>query len=198
MYEHISGQLKELNPAYAVLECNGVGYLLNISLYTYTSLADSNASEETCRLYAHLIVREDALTLYGFINQEEREHFRQLILVNGVGANTARMILSSLTPDELTDSIINEQVNTLKQVKGIGAKTAQRIILDLKDKLKKESPATDILSSEHNTQKNEALSALAMLGFQEGAAEQALNKVLKSMPADTSVEHIIKETLKSL
>lgn len=198
MYEHISGRLHELNPAYAVIDCQGVGYLLNISLYTFTSLSESVNTGDESKLYTHLVVREDALTLYGFINSQERENFRRLILVNGVGANTARMILSSLNPNELNEAIINEQVSTLKSVKGIGAKTAQRIILDLKDKLKKESNTTDILGSEHNTKRTEALSALTMLGFQEGVAEKALTKVLKSAPANTSVEQIIKETLKSL
>ncbi len=198
MYEHISGRLIEKNPAYAVIDSQGVGYFLNISLYTYTALNEKEKQGEFCKLYTHLVVREDAMILYGFINATERVLFRQLIQVNGVGANTARMILSSLSPDEIYEAILNEQVAVLKSVKGIGAKSAQRIILDLKDKIKKDTESVDILSGGHNTKRTEALSALTMLGFQESVAERALAKVLKSLPADTSVENLIKEALKTL
>ncbi|MFO8054709.1 MAG: Holliday junction branch migration protein RuvA [Bacteroidales bacterium] len=198
MYEHICGRLTEKNPAYAVIDCNGVGFFLHISLYTYTALNDQLKQAETCKLYTHLVVREDAMILYGFIDRQERALFRHLISVNGVGSNTARMILSSLTPGEITEAVLNEHSATLKSVKGIGAKSAQRIILDLKDKLKKETDPADILPSGHNTYRAEALSALAMLGFHESVAERALSKVLKTLPAESSVEDIIKEALKSL
>lgn len=198
MYEYVSGKLSELNPAYAVVDSQGVGYFLNISLNTFTALSKHAKNSENCKLLTHLVVREDAMILYGFFNDKERQLFRHLIMVNGVGANTARMILSSLSPDEVYEAILNEQVAILKTVKGIGAKSAQRIILDLKDKLKKDSENVDILNTGHNTKRSEALSALTMLGFQEGVAEKALAKVLRSVPADASVENIIKETLRSL
>lgn len=198
MYEHFSGKLTEINPAYAIIECAGVGYFLNISLHTFTALNDRGDKGEQCKLFAHLVVREDVMSLFGFIDQSERQLFRHLISVNGVGANTARMILSSLSPNEVYEAIVNEQVGILKSVKGIGAKSAQRIILDLKDRIKKDAETVDILSTEHNTARTEALSALTMLGFQESVAERALAKVLKSLPADSSVENIIKEALKTL
>ncbi|MCF8331279.1 MAG: Holliday junction branch migration protein RuvA [Bacteroidales bacterium] len=198
MYEYISGKLTEKNPAYAVIDSNGVGYFLNISLHTFTALSAKEKDGELCRLYTHLVVREDALILFGFFDIKERELFRQLISVNGVGANTARMILSSLSPDEVFDAILNDQVSVLKSVKGIGAKSAQRIILDLKDKLKKDTDSVDILNNEHNTKRTEALSALTMLGFNESIAEKALTKVIKTLPEDSSVEHTIKEALKHL
>lgn len=197
MYEHVSGKLTEKNPAYAVVESNGVGYFLNISLQTYTALSQKG-QEEDCKLYTHLVVREDALILYGFIDQKERELFRHLISVNGVGANIAQMILSSLNTSEVYEAILQEQIGTLKSVKGIGAKSAQRIILDLKDKLKKEQSDVDILESGYNTKRTEALSALTMLGFQESVAEKVLTKVIKSVPSDSSVEEITKEALKEL
>ena len=197
MYEHVSGKLTEKNPAYAVVESNGVGYFLNISLQTYTALSQKG-QEEDCKLYTHLVVREDALILYGFIDQKERELFRHLISVNGVGANIAQMILSSLNTSEVYEAILQEQIGTLKSVKGIGAKSAQRIILDLKDKLKKEQSDVDILESGYNTKRTEALSALTMLGFQESVAEKVLTKVIKSVPPDSSVEEITKEALKEL
>ncbi|MFW6019668.1 MAG: Holliday junction branch migration protein RuvA [Bacteroidales bacterium] len=198
MYEHISGKLTEKNPAYAVVESYGVGYFLNISLQTFTALSEKEHQGKQCTLFVHLVVREDALILYGFIDKKERELFRHLISVNGVGANTARMILSSLNTAEVYEAILQEQIATLKSVKGIGAKSAQRIILDLKDKLKKEQTNVDILDSGYNTKRTEALSALTMLGFQESAAEKVLSKIVKSVDPDSSVEDIIKEALKAL
>lgn len=197
MYEHITGKLWESTPATAVIHCYGVGYLMHISLYTFTALGEKDKNKDVT-LYTHLIVREDAHMLFGFASKKERELFRLLIGVNGVGANTARMILSSLSPEEVTEAILGGQVETLKSVKGIGAKSAQRIILDLKDRLKKGAEQGDILPSTHNTTRAEALSALTMLGFPESTADRALTKVLRSLPADASVENIIKEALKAL
>src|ERR1035438_2701843 len=156
MYDFIKGKLIEKNPAYAVIEANGVGYLLNISLHTYSQLKD----DENCLLFAHLAVREDAMLLFGFFDKEERELFRQLITVSGVGTNTARMILSSLSPDEVSQAIIREDSALLQHIKGIGLKTAQRIIIDLKDKLYKELIPHEKLGINHNTKKEEALSGL--------------------------------------
>ena len=155
MIAHIQGRLVELNPAYAVIECNGVGYILNISLNTYSKLGDS----ESCKLYSHLVVKEDSHTLYGFHSKLERKIFRLLISVSGVGASTARVILSSMLPEEIRDAIVSEDVVLIKSVKGIGAKTAQRIILDLKDKMLKAFDDIEITMKSGNRNREEALSS---------------------------------------
>lgn len=194
MYDFIKGKLVERNPAYAVIEANGVGYLMNISLHTYSLMKE----EEHCLLYAHLAVREDAMVLFGFFEKEERELFRQLISVSGVGTNTARMILSSLSPDEVSQAIIREDSVLLQRIKGIGLKTAQRIIIDLKDKLYKEFIPHEKLGIQHNTKKEEALSGLLILGFQKMMAEKALNKVIEVEGPALSVEQLIRNALKIL
>ena len=194
MYDFIKGKLVERNPAYAVIEANGVGYLMNISLHTYSLMKE----EEHCLLYAHLAVREDAMVLFGFFEKEERELFRQLISVSGVGTNTARMILSSLSPDEVSQAIIREDSVLLQRIKGIGLKTAQRIIIDLKDKLYKELIPHEKLGIQHNTKKEEALSGLLILGFQKTMAEKALNKVIEVEGPALSVEQLIRNALKIL
>jgi len=194
MYDFIKGKLVEKNPAYAVIEANGVGYLMNISLHTYSLMKE----KEHCMLYAHLAVREDAMVLFGFFEKEERELFRQLISVSGVGTNTARMILSSLSPDEVSQAIIREDSVLLQRIKGIGLKTAQRIIIDLKDKLYKEFIPHEKLGIQHNTKKEEALSGLLILGFQKMMAEKALNKVLEVEGPALSVEQLIRNALKIL
>jgi len=194
MYSYIEGRLVEKTPTFAVIECNGVGYDLNISLYTFSKIKDS----EQCKLYTHLSIKEDAHTLYGFFEEEERYLFRQLISVSGVGASTARMMLSSLTPEEISTAIKAANVSLLQSIKGIGSKTAQRIILDLKDKLGKGSSNNEIIFTEHNTKREEALSALITLGFNKGAVEKVLEKIIRSEPANITVEHIIKLALKNL
>jgi holliday junction DNA helicase RuvA len=194
MYDYIKGKLVEKNPAYAVVEANGIGYLLNISLHTYSLLKE----DENCILYAHLAVREDAMLLFGFADTEERELFRQLITVSGVGTNTARMILSSLSPDEVCQAIVSGNAPALQRIKGIGAKTAQRIIIDLKDKLSKELIPHENLGILHNTKKNEALSGLIILGFQKSVAEKALNKAIETEGSALSVEQLIRHALKIL
>jgi len=194
MYDFIKGKLVEKNPAYAVIEANGVGYLMNISLHTYSLMKE----EEHCLLYAHLAVREDAMVLFGFFEKEERELFRQLISVSGVGTNTARMILSSLSPDEVSQAIIREDSVLLQRIKGIGLKTAQRIIIDLKDKLYKELIPHEKLGIQHNTKTEEALSGLLILGFQKMMAEKALNKVIEVEGPALSVEQLIRNALKIL
>ena len=194
MYAYFKGKLVEKNPTEAIIDCNGVAYHLNISLQTFTAIKD----REDCKLFAHLVVREDAQMLYGFATEGERTVFRQLISVSGVGANTARMILSSMTTEEVFAAIIGENVAALQAVKGIGAKTAKRIILDLKDKIAKDGQTAEILSPAHNTNKEEALSALVMLGFARGAADKALNKVIKNEGLSLSVEDLIRLALKNL
>ena len=194
MYSYFEGKLVDISPAAAVVECNGVGYALNISLNTYSKLKD----KETCRMFSHMVVREDALVLYGFADERERLVFRQLISVSGVGANTARLILSSLSPDEVAEAIITENVRVLQSIKGIGTKSAQRIIVDLKDKMGKDDGMHEFLGLAHNTAKDEALSALIMLGFNKIQAAKALDNIIKVSPSGLTVEHLIKEALKIL
>ena len=194
MIHHINGRLVEKAPTHAIIEAGGVGYFINISLLTYSKLKDT----EACMLYTHLSVKEDSHTLYGFAEKTEREIFRKLISVNGVGATTARIMLSSLTSDEIKAAIISGDVDTLKSIKGIGIKSAQRIIVDLKDKLGKiEGLEENILTFNNNTHKDEALSALLALGFTKNVVEKVLIKVLKAQP-DLDVEGLIKGALKNL
>lgn len=195
MYSHFEGRLTEKTPTYAVVECAGVGYLLHISLNTYSKLADA----ESAKLYAHLSIREDAHVLFGFADEEERELFRQLISVSGVGPSTARMILSSMAPAEVTQAIHTGNVSALKAVKGIGEKSAQRIIVDLKGRFGKSdsSLAANFLQANNKT-REEALTALVMLGFARNTAEKAVDKVYKTEGNVVSVEQLIKQALKNL
>ncbi|MBP6968510.1 MAG: Holliday junction branch migration protein RuvA [Bacteroidota bacterium] len=193
MYEFISGEIAELNPAMVVLQTGGVGYSIHISLNTFSALN----GQKQVKIYTHLIVREDAHLLYGFAGKAERELFRNLLSVSGVGAATALMMLSSLSTDEIVSAINTENVTLLKSVKGIGIKTAQRIIIDLKDKVARGTPAEQILIPANNTIRNEALSALVMLGFARKNAEPALDRIIRENPA-ASVETVIKLTLKRL
>ena len=194
MIHHIKGRLTEKSPTHAVIEAGGVGYFLNISLVTFSKISN----DENCTLYTHLSIKEDAHTLYGFAEKSEREIFRKLILVSGVGASTARVMLSSLSSDEITAAIITGDVDTLKSIKGIGAKSAQRIIVDLKDKLGKiEGLEQNILTFSNNSSRDESLSALLALGFTKNSVDKVLNNVLKAQP-DLGVEGLIKEALKNL
>lgn len=193
MIAHLKGRLIEKNPTDVVIECNGVGYALNISLHTYSKIT----SEENITLYTHLLVREDAHTLYGFADKTEREIFRLLISVNGVGAGIARTMLSSISPLQIRDAIAANDVATIQSIKGIGAKTAQRVLLDLKDKILKVYGIDEVSSSINNTNKNEALSALEVLGFARKQAEKVVDTILKNNPEYT-VEAIIKNALKNL
>ena len=193
MFEFIRGTIIEMNPASIVIEAGGIGYFVNISLNTYSKL---NGQKET-KLLLHQIVREDAHILYGFADKGERDLFRNLISVNGVGANTAIMMLSSFNTDELIAAVTTENVVVLKAVKGIGAKTAQRIIIDLKDKLGKIADTGQFLLSPDNTIRNESLSALVMLGFAKKNAEKVVAKILQEQPG-AAVESVIKQALKRL
>ncbi len=193
MIEHIQGKLVEKNPTSATIDCNGVGYLINISLNTFSKIPD----EENLKLFTHFVVREDANLLYGFYEKEEREIFRMLISVNGVGVNTARVILSTLSPSQAQEAIQTENVDQLKAVKGIGAKTAQRIILDLRDKIGNNIEISDISLPKHNSNKEEALSALEVLGFARKQSLKVVDKFLKNEPGLT-VEELIKSALKVL
>ena len=193
MIAHIKGRLIEKTPTYVVIECGGVGYEVKISLNTFSKLGES----EVCSLFTHFVVREDAQLLYGFKETSERELFRLLISVSGVGSATAMMILSSLSPDETKQAIINNDVATLKSVKGIGAKSAERIIIDLRDKIGRVESSATISLPTNNTVKEEALSALVMLGFSKNPAEKALNKIMTG-GEELTVEELIKRTLKNL
>ncbi len=193
MYEFIRGKLVEKNPAFIVLENNGVGYLLHISLYTFSKIK----SQDEAHIFIHFHVREDAQVMYGFADENERELFRHLLTVSGVGANTARLILSSLTTEEVYDAITNGKSAVLQSVKGIGGKTAQRIVIDLSDKLQKAGIEVEKVDVSHNTIREEALSGLLILGFNKATAEKAINKVLKQ-DATASVEDLIKKVLKIL
>ncbi len=193
MYDYLKGKLVEKNPTYVVIDVNGVGYMVNISLTTYSKIKD----KEDIKIFIHFVVREDAQLLYGFADENERLLFVQLITVSGVGANTARLILSSLSTEEAFDAIVLSKTEVLQGVKGIGGKTAQRIIIDLKDKLIKSGIDIEKLDQTHNTIREEALSGLLILGFHKPSAEKAIDKVLKAGEV-VDVEGLIKEVLKML
>ncbi|MBI5218786.1 MAG: Holliday junction branch migration protein RuvA [Bacteroidia bacterium] len=193
MYDYIKGRLTEVTPTYAVIENSGIGYIVNISLNTFSKLKPETES----KLYLHQVIREDAHLFFGFSDKKEREIFRLLISVNGIGANTARMMLSSLSGDEIQMAILNSDVNLLKSIKGIGIKTAQRVVIELKDKLDKGSFGEEILLPQNNTLRNESFSALIMLGFPKAAVEKSISKVLTEEP-DISVEELVKKALKFL
>lgn len=194
MYDYIDGQLAFKCPAYVVIDAGGVGYHINISLNTFSAIQD----QERCKLYTWLHVKEDAHTLYGFHDAGERRLFLHLISVSGIGANTGRMILSSITPIEIQTAIVKGDVPLIQRIKGIGPKSAQRIILELQDKLKKEGPDSLITVPQHTTVREEALSALVMLGFNKAVAEKTLGQAVNNSTENLTVEQLIKIALKSL
>lgn len=193
MITHIQGRLIEKNPTNVVIETNGIGYLLHISLHTFSQIPE----EEQLKLFTHLQVKEDSHTLFGFSSLAEREIFRLLLSVSGIGASTARIMLSSLTPKQVREGIASGDVALIQSIKGIGAKTAQRIILDLKDKILKIYDIDEVSVSKGNTNKDEALSALEVLGYTKKQAERVLDKIIIAQP-DATVETIIKQALKNL
>jgi len=193
MITHIEGRLVEKSPTDVIIDCNGVGYFINISLYTFSNLPES----ENVKLYTHLLVREDSHTLYGFSSVVEREIFRLLISVSGVGANIARTMLSSLSPEQVMEAIAHNDITTIQSVKGIGSKTSQRVVLDLRDKILKVYSMDEDSVVSSNTNKNEALSALDTLGFARKQVEKVCDDIIKHDP-EASVETIIKQALKNL
>lgn len=194
MIEYIKGNIAELTPAFVVIDCNGIGYGINISLNTYSAIQRLNS----CKLFIYEAIREDAYILYGFADKQERELFLLLISVSGIGGNTARMILSALSPNELCNVISSENANLLKTVKGIGLKTAQRVIIDLKDKIKTTGGDALGVGSLLNTEiQDEAVSALTMLGFNTAASQKVVIAILKEEP-HAPVEQVIKLALKRL
>ncbi|UKT63212.1 Holliday junction branch migration protein RuvA [Pedobacter mucosus] len=194
MYAYIDGKLTFKNPAYVVVETGGIGYHINISLNTYSALADV----ERCKLYTWVHVKEDSHTMYGFAEEGERRLFLHLISVTGIGPGTGRMILSSITPIEIQTAIVKADLPLIQKIKGLGAKTAQRLVLELQDKLKKEGVDSLISMPQHNTIKDEALSALVMLGFAKQTAEKTIDQILKVTEGTLSVEQLIKQALKNL
>ncbi len=191
MISMLNGRMVEKNPTELVVDCGGVGYEVKISLNTFSQLG----SEESVRIYTQFIVREDAQLLYGFATKEEREMFNHLISVSGIGPNTAMIMLSSLTPHEVAQAIQTEDVRTIQSIKGIGAKTAQRVIIDLKGKVLKFSSESENVSATNNTNRFDALTALASLGFDKKAAEKVLDKIDNGQ---LTVEQLIKDALKLL
>ena len=194
MYAYIDGKLTFKSAAFVVIDAGGVGYHINISLNTYAKLKDS----ERCKLFTWLHVKEDAHTLYGFAEEGERKLFLHLISITGIGPNTGRMMLSSITPEEIQNAIITGNVSLIQRIKGIGPKSAQRIVLELQDKLLKEGPDTLSAAPLNKTAKDEALAALVMLGFARNAAEKVLEQEIKNANDDLNVEQLIKIALKKL
>ena len=194
MITHIHGKLVEKTPTYVVVDVNGIGYKIKISLQTFSAI-----DGEFCKLYTHLSVKEDSHTLFGFFEESERHLFTNLISVSGVGPSTAQVILSTYSPDEIIHHITTADVKAIESIKGIGGKTAQRIIIDLKDKVAKGMPTSDLLFDKiDNTIREEALSALLALGFAKKAAESKIDKVLKSTPKIASVEELVKTALSQI
>jgi Holliday junction DNA helicase RuvA len=192
MITHLNGKLVEKNPTTLVVECSGVGYEVKISLTTYSAIKE----DESVKIYTQLIVREDAQLLYGFATKEERDVFNQLISVSGIGPNTAMIMLSSLSPEEVAHAIQSEDVKTIQSVKGIGAKTAQRVIIDLKDKMLKIAFTSENIFTLSNTNRIDALTALVSLGFDKKSVEKVFDKIIST--GEETVEQLIKEALKVL
>lgn len=193
MISYVKGLISLKTPAYVVVEAGGIGYHINISLNTYSKIEKL----ENVKLLTHLQVKEDSHTLYGFAEDVERDMFVKLISVSGIGANTARVLLSSMPPEEVRTAIVSEDVSAFKKVKGVGPKTAKRIILDLKDKVLKDSGETPLtLILPNNTARDEALQALVALGFNKIMVQKALNKIIREQPGLTNVEELIKAALK--
>ncbi len=191
MITHLSGKLVEKTPTHIVVECSGVGYLVKISLNTFSALG----KDENIKILTQFIVREDAQILYGFLKNSERDMFNHLISVSGIGPNTAILMLSSMSSDEIAQAIISENVDAIKSIKGIGLKTAQRVIVDLKSKMGQGDISSENIFSSNNTNRFEALTALSALGFDKKKAEMAINKV---MTDEQTVEELIKASLKIL
>mgnify|MGYP006159818893 FL=1 len=193
MIAHIQGKLVEKTPTDVVIDCNGVGYHINISLHTFSLLPQT----DFIKLYTYLQIKEDAHSLYGFVEKSERELFKLLLSVSGIGAGIARTMLSSLDPKQIIQAIANGDVGTVQSIKGIGNKTAQRVILDLRDKVLKIYDLDEISVAQHNINREESLSALEVLGYVRKNAEKVVDKILKENP-EASVEFIIKQALKNL
>lgn len=194
MYNHIKGKITEIAPTHIVVEAQGVGYFLHISLNTFTSIKDI---KDECKILVHLVVREDVMILFGFFDENERHLFRHLISVSGIGPNTARVILSSIQAIDIINAIVQKNTSLLQSIKGIGGKTAQRIVVELHDKLSKENIISEFSTNIHNTSRQEALSALIVLGFSKINVEKVLDKLLTE-ETEISAEELIRKALKVL
>ena len=194
MIAYIKGELVLKTPTYVIIESNGIGYQINISLQTFSALP----KEGICKLHTYLSIKEDSHSLYGFMEASEKTLFIHLISVSGIGPNTARTMLSSITAAEIRQAIIQENLPVIQGIKGIGPKSAKRLILELKDKMIKDTDEVSFSTVLHNTSREEALSALIMLGFSKSSAEKSIDKILSTESADISVEEIIKKALKEL
>jgi Holliday junction DNA helicase RuvA len=193
MIAHLQGKLVEKNPTEVIIDCNGVGYHVNISLHTYSLLPNS----EAIKLFTYLQIKEDSHTLFGFVEKSEREIFKMLLSVSGIGASIARTMLSSLEPKQIIQAIASGDLVTIQSIKGIGSKTAQRVLLDLKDKVLKLYDLDEVSMIQNNTNKDEALSALEVLGFVRKSSERVVDKIVKENP-EATLENIIKLALKNL
>ena len=193
MIAHIQGKLVEKTPTEVVIDCNGVGYHVNISLHTYSLLPKA----DFVKLFTHLIIKEDSHSLYGFVEKSEKEIFKMLLTVSGIGAGIARTMLSSLEPKQIIQALASGDVGTIQSIKGIGSKTAQRAILDLKEKVLKIYDLDEVSMFQNNTNRDEALSALEVLGFVRKTSEKIVDKIVKEDSA-ASAESIIKQALKNL
>jgi len=194
MINHLNGRLIEKHPSHVIIECNGVGYFVNISLHTF----DKIGKNENLKLYTYLSIREDAHTLFGFAEEDERVMYKQLISVSGIGPSTAIVILSSLGPKNLKEALLNEEVAVLQSIKGIGGKTAQRMVIELKDKMEKDTEIQLQMDGGQRALRMEALSALQVLGFERKRVEKTIDLILKRMPEKTPIEAIIKNVLKEM
>jgi Holliday junction DNA helicase RuvA len=194
MINHLNGRLIEKHPSHVIIECNGVGYFVNISLHTF----DKIGKNENLKLFTYLSIREDAHTLFGFAEEDERVMYKQLISVSGIGPSTAIIILSSLGPKNLKEALLNEEVAVLQSIKGIGGKTAQRMVIELKDKMEKDTEIQLQMDGGQRALRMEALSALQVLGFERKRVEKTIDIILKRMPEKTPIEEIIKNVLKEM
>lgn len=194
MINHLNGRLIEKHPSHVIIECNGVGYFVNISLHTY----DKIGKHESLKLLTYLSIREDAHTLFGFAEEDERVMYKQLISVSGIGPSTAMVILSSLGPKRVKEALINEEVAILQSIKGIGGKTAQRMVVELKDKMEKDTEIQLQTDGGKRALKNEAISALQVLGFDRKRVEKTIDRVLQRMTEDSPIEDLIKSVLKEM
>ncbi len=194
MINHLNGRLIEKHPSHVIIECSGVGYFVKISLNTYEKIGPS----ESIKLFTYLSIREDAHTLFGFAEEDERVMYKQLISVSGIGPSTAIVILSALGPGQLKEALLNEEVAVLQSIKGIGGKTAQRMVVELKDKMEKDTEIQLQIGGQQSEIKKEALSALQVLGFDQKRVEKTVDRIIKKLPEDSPVEELIKNVLKEM
>lgn len=194
MINHLNGKLIEKHPTHLIVECSGVGYFVNISLNTYEKIPN----REAIKIFIHLSIREDAHVLYGFAEESERVMFRQLVSVSGIGPSTAVLVLSALGPHQIKEALLNEEVSLLQTIKGIGGKTAQRMIVELKDKMEKDTKIQLSITGTQSDLKKEAIAALQVLGFDRKRIEKTIDRIIKTHPEEVKVEAVIKHVLKAM